>query len=232
MRNAIPVLGLLVLLAAAPAQAIVSFGVYGGIDVNGQDAEDIERFEFEGSTESVSLTREEISAPIMGGIYVLVDATPFIDVEVGVEASFTKYDVSYTHYDGVTVLQDYPAEEGYFGRIGATVSGKLNMLSLPTMKGYVGAGLGYHLIAPLLSGELLEDQIVNEGLSGNEIAADEVVDRAGAFGGHLLAGAKFKIPVLPFSLRAEGRYYFVGENDFGDDTNNFLSATVGLGIGF
>ncbi len=217
-------------LTASPASAIFAIGVHGGMDLNKQDAHSlIDVVRSDGDTE-VTLDREAIDAPLMGGLHILFDITPIIDVEFGVEGSFSKYNVNYSYTQG-GILQDSDSDEAYFGRASAYVSGKMNLVNLPLVKAYGGAGVGYHFVAPLVSTPLLEDFIVVQGLSGDDITVDKIIESGTTAGFHLLGGIRAKPPLFPFALTLEGRYFMISENDYGDDTNNFLTVALGLEFG-
>ena len=119
-----------------------------------------------------------------------------------------------------------------FGRVSIYASGKMNLINLPLMKGYGGAGLGYHIISPLMSQELLKKKVVDEGQTGGALDPSEVLSKEGSVGAHLLAGLRFKPAFLPLGLSVEARYYFLPENDYGDETNRFASVVFGLDLGF
>ncbi len=217
-------------LTAAPAFAIFAIGVHAGMDMNDQDLQTLADVVLSDDDTRISLDREKIDAPLMGGLHILFDITPIIDVEFGFEASLSKYDVVYSYSEG-GVLQETISDEGYFGRASAYVSGKFNLVNLPLVKAYGGAGLGYHFMAPLVSKPLLEDFLVVQGLSGDDISIDEIIESGTTMGFHLLGGVRAKPPVFPFALTLEGRYFMLSENDYGDDTNSFLAVALGLEFG-
>lgn len=225
MRRILLVSALIALLAS-PAEAVVSFGIHGGFDLNGQDlytiTEDI------GDGETVSIDREEIKAPLMGGIHLRFGMVPIVDLELGVEGALRKYHVFYEQVD-VTDIFD---EDVYLGRISVYASGKVNIINMPLVKGYGGAGLGYHVMAPLLSRELLEYWIEDQDTDLDELEVEDIIEREGKIGAHILGGIRVKPAMLPIALSLEGRYYFLPENDYGDDTNRFFSVVFGLDLGF
>ena len=233
MRRILILTVALLVSAASPALAFVSFGVHGGFDLNAEDAHPIADAELSDNT-WVAIERDEITAPLMGGVHLTFGAFPVVDLEIGLEASLRKYHVSYQHLntDNIEVLETID-DDAYFARITGYVSGKLNVISLPLFKGYAGAGLGYHVIAPLISRDLLEKLIVEEGADSNEdLDPAEILAKEGTMGAHLLAGIRFKPSFLPLALSVEGRYYMLPENDYGDETNRFLTLVFGLDIGF
>ncbi len=230
MRRILTLSAILTLLAATPALAVVSFGVHGGFDLNGEDPHTLAEAELEDLT-TVSIERDEITAPLMGGLHFRIDAFPVVDLEIGVEASFRKYHVSYAHFEGLDELESFD-DDAYFGRISGYLSAKVNLLKLPMVKGYAGGGAGYHVIAPLISRELLEHLIIEEEAAEGDLDPAEILGKEGAMGGHLLAGVSFKPSFVPLTLSFEGRYYMLQENDYGDETNRFLAISFGLDLGF
>jgi hypothetical protein len=40
-------------------------------------------------------------------------------------------------------------------------------------------------------------------------------------GYHIVTGARIKFPVLPIAFNVDYKWTWTGENDYGDDTNNF-----------
>ncbi len=99
-----------VCLIVSPAAAIMGIGIHGGVDNITIDSFD-ESFTLDDNT-SVSLLREEISSPVMFGANFGIDALPFIDLELSVDACIQKYNITYVT-PGRT-----QAEEATFGRVG------------------------------------------------------------------------------------------------------------------
>ena len=215
-------------LGATPAFAIFTIGIHGGMDFNDQDANTLNEVLSDGIT-TLTLESEEIDAPLMAGAHVMFDIMPMIDVEVGLDVSFAKYSVIYSTAGGPEVVSF--DEEAYFGRASAYVSGKYNLVKMPVFKAYGGAGLGYHFVAPLASKSLIDELIVEEGLTGDELSPEEIVDFETTLGFHLLGGLRVKPPIFPFGLTLEGRYFMTAENDYEDDTNNFFTLSLGLEFG-
>lgn len=222
---------LLVTLLAGPAAALVRFGVHAGVDLNGQDAKTLARQDINDGPDTFSIEREEISAPLLGGVHFFVGALPYVDFELGVEASLSQYHVVYSHWpDGVVEdVANAFDEDIWFGRISVYLSAKYNLLDLPAVQGYVGGGAGYHVMGPLLSRDLVEEETAG---GDYDLDAADILGRSGAAGFHGLAGLRLKPGPLPFAVSAEGRYFVLQENDYGDDTNQFLALTLGLEFGF
>ena len=233
MRRILTLSVLLLLISTSPAWAIFSFGVHGGFDMNAEDAHTLADAELSDNT-WVAIERDEITAPLMGGGHLRFGALPIVDLEFGFEASVRKYHVSYQHLDtnNIDILETID-DDAYFGRITGYVSAKINVINLPLITGYAGGGLGYHVMAPLISRELLEKLIIEDGVSGeDDLDPAEILAKEGTLGTHLLAGLSFKPAFLPLALSVEGRYNMLPENDYGDETNRFISLVFGLDIGF
>ncbi len=233
MRRILSLSVLLLLISTSPAWAIFSFGVHGGFDMNAEDAHTLADAELSDDT-WVAIERDEITAPLMGGIHMRFGAMPIVDLEIGLEASVRKYHVSYQHLedDNVTIIESID-DDAYFGRISGYASAKINVINLPLIKGYGGAGLGYHVMAPLISQELLEKLIIEDGVEGeDDLDPAEILAKEGTIGVHLLAGFSFKPAFLPLALSVEGRYTMLPENDYGDETNRFMSIVFGIDLGF
>ncbi|MBN2170824.1 MAG: hypothetical protein JW819_05855 [Candidatus Krumholzibacteriota bacterium] len=222
---------LLVTLMAGPASALVRFGIHAGMDLNSQDAETLARQEINNGPDTFSIEREEIKAPLLAGVHFFFAALPYVDLELGVEGSLRKYHVVYNHWldDVAADVADVFDEDVYFGRVSVYLSAKYNLLDLPTIQGYLGGGLGYHVMGPLLSKGLIEEETAG---GDYDLDAGEILAKSGVMGFHGLAGVRFKPGPAPFAITAEGRYFFLEENDYGDDTDQFIALTLGLEFGF
>jgi len=221
-------------LPALPAAAQFSVGLHAGFDLNAQDAEIFAAAELADGT-WVSLEREEIESPLLGGLHLRFSAAPLIDIEIGVEGSLREYAVAYEHRateTGTAFPGERFAEEAQFARLSVYGSGKLNLVDLPLMKVYAGAGAGYHLITPLLSLPLLEAKIVDKAQGGAALGPADILAREGVWGGHILAGLRVKPNFLPLALGLEGRYHALTQNDYGDETHRFGSVVFALELGF
>lgn len=148
---------------------------------------------------------------------------------------------------------------GYFGirntpyaKFHVDASVKKKLLALPPviniLKLYGGAGLSMHFATPVLSSKLVEEVLADQNLSYEELASMEdtdalykkVVERIvdglsqPSFGAHLLAGAEFKLPVIPAGLYVDGKLMFpLGSLDPDADLDGIgflLNAGVSLSI--
>jgi len=219
-------LGIAALLAfaASPALAIVQTGFHLGIDRNGHETYEREFGSDLGDDEVVTIFSHDIKDPILAGVHLFVDILPFIDLEAGIESSFAKY--KYEYQAAGLALRD---QEVTYGRIALYGSGKFHFISLPMFRLYVGGGAGYHLITPLFGEELVREELESGG--DYDLDLGDILSRRSHFGLHVLGGVRLQPVFLPFALSLEGRYFMLPENEFGDETNKFLSFTLGLDFG-
>lgn len=212
------------LLGSTPAMAVFGFGVHGGVDnitVNSFD----EVFSLDDGT-AVTLKREEISSPIMFGGQFVLDALPFIDLELSADASFKKYNVTY-----ITTVKTVE-EEATFGRIGLYATVKKNLVSFPpvvnTFSVYAGVGAGIHLMTPVVGRKLIQKELKN---AADALKPDDITDRLTRVGGNVLLGIRLKPPVLPYALNADAKYTFMGAGDY-DEPKSFLSIYLSVSMQF
>jgi hypothetical protein len=232
----------LVFILSAGMAGATGFGVHIGYDMNTQDNYRLDGGDLFGDfgDELVNLTRGDIEKGLMGGIHFSFSMIPMIDLEFGLEGSFAKYDMNYSYLDpaeGADPITVFDDELG-LARAGAYVAAKYNVISLPLLKGYVGGGVGYHVMTPLLGEDFLKEQLNPEATLDDveydidiEDAVEEIMEQAG-MGIHLAVGVKGKPAFIPLSVSIEYRYYMLPENDYADETNKFGSLVVGLDIGF
>jgi hypothetical protein len=214
----------ILLLSPAPAHAIFGIGIHGGIDNYTIDGFD-EGFSLSDGT-SVSLTREEISDPMMIGASFLVDVLPVIDLELSADVAMQDYKIT---YQTPLETKDYDAT---FGRVGVYATVRKDIISFPpvisTFKVYGGAGLGLHLISPVIGKNLIKDELKTVG---EKLDTDELTKNLTNVGGHVLLGAQFSPPMIPFMIAANAKYTLVGEGDY-EEPSNFLSIYLTLGMKF
>ncbi|MFC1650804.1 hypothetical protein ACFL2X_04475 [Candidatus Latescibacterota bacterium] len=212
------------LMNPAPAHAIFGIGIHGGIDNYTIDGFD-ESFSLDDGT-GVSLTREEISSPIMFGCNFLVDVIPIIDLELSADVAMQDYKIT---YDTPLETKDYDAT---FGRVGVYATVRKNIISFPpvisTFSLYGGAGVGLHLMSPVIGKNLIKDELKTVG---EKLDTDELTKNLTNIGGHILLGAQFSPPVIPFMISANAKYTLVGEGDY-EEPGNFLSMYLTLGMKF
>ena len=228
MKKTAALLSLIILacLATDPALAVLQLGFHVGMDRNARDESSIEPFtgpDLSG-TETVSLRSGKITDPFLVGASLRFGALPFLDFEAGLEGSFASYKYGYQYGSAPSA-----EEEILFGRLSAYGNVKMSMLSLPMFKVYVGGGMGYHLMTPLISRSLVEKRL--EGADDYELDIRSILDREGALGFHALGGLRIKPAFIPLAVKLEARYHMLPKNSFGDDTNRFLAIVLGLELG-
>ena len=214
----------ILLMNPTPAFAIFGIGIHGGVDNFTVDSFD-EKFKL-GDGNEVSLIREEISSPVMFGCNFIFDALPIIDLELSTDACFQEYKLTYT-----TPLktEDYDAT---FGRIGIYGTVRKNLISFPpvisTFSVYTGAGVGLHLISPVVGKKLIQKELKTVAAP---LKPDDITDKLTRAGGHILLGAQFKPPLIPLMISANARYTIIGKGDY-EEPGSFLSMYVILGLKF
>lgn len=211
-------------LLSAPAHAIFGFGIHGGKDFTSISEGSYDRTSFEAAGtrlgitganwanwNSVTLTRQEISNPWLVGVHAYVDAIPYIDMEVSVDAALSQYRVDYRSTLNPLVNE---SKDAYFGRLGAFATVRRDIVKfppqLPIAALYFGGGLNYNFMAPVAGPDLIVNAYGanNPTLSSPDI--ESLVEREGTFGWHGLVGFRIKPPVVPIALRLEGKYTSTG----------------------
>jgi len=221
-----------VLLSQAPVWAVFGIGVHGGIDMLTIDQQDLITFNLIDSS-NVALTREEISNPYHFGVHVFLDMipAPFIDeLDLSLDFSSKKYRYEFTNPAYSLTESQIQPEEVNYGRVGVEVSIRHYLAKFPamleTVRLYVGVGFGMQMISPLVSRDLVYDNLFN---STNPLNLEEqdVINKSSRASFVGLVGFRIKPPLIPLSVRAEGRYHAMGEWDY-EQPGNFFSISLGL----
>jgi len=235
MKNtALRLLLAILTLSLLPVAALAGMGVHFGWDMNSQDAYDLERIQIDPDFgDDVAITAEKINKSLLAGIHFSFGMLPLVDLEFGFEGSFSQYRLIYENFPEGTGEIETPIDEDVpFARVGFYATGKYNVIKMPTVKGYVGAGLNYNIVTPMLTKTFVEMETSN---GDYDLDADDVIEILGDQGGvgmHLAFGVRGKPAALPVAIYGEGRLYFLPENDYGDETNQFFTIVFGLDIGF
>ncbi|MFP4164750.1 MAG: hypothetical protein ACLFQB_12915 [Chitinispirillaceae bacterium] len=164
--------------------------------------------------------------------------------------SYASTPMTIDHFD----LGYWGVENTPYAKFHLDASVKKKLLAFPPMvnilKLYGGAGLSMHFATPVLSSKLVEEVLADQNITYDELAGMEpgdtdalyqkVVERIidglsrPSFGAHLLAGAKFKLPVIPAGLYMDGKIMFpLGSLDPDADLKGIgflLNAGVSLSI--
>lgn len=191
------------------------YAILGGIGLHlSQDSFTIDQESF--NYESISITRDAIDSPIGGGAFVYLTVIPFIDFEAGVSLTGAEYSYVFNGEDG-------PAMG--IAKLGWYLSAQRPVFKFPTIRMYVGGGINGSTHTKIVSYETLVDGgIDTDKLNDLEYLEDKlgVTNTAG----HVELGARFKPPIIPFSLNATARYYIIKDVVPGED--GYLSLSMGV----
>ncbi|MBT4485557.1 MAG: hypothetical protein HOC71_17960 [Candidatus Latescibacteria bacterium] len=223
-RSLVCLTAAILLLSGTPALALFGFGIHGGIDNITVESFD-SSFKL-GDGNMVSLKRDEISSPVMFGCNFLFDALPIIDFEVSADACLQDYSLSYT-----TPLKTEQLD-ATFGRVGLYGTVRKNLISFPPLMNvlslYTGAGVGLHLITPVVGKNLIQEELKT---MGEPLKPDDIAGKLTRVGGHILLGAQFKPILIPLMVKADAKYTLLGDGDY-EEPGSFLSVYVSLGMKF
>ena len=197
------------------------YAILGGVGINGVTdritfPEKIYTSEIEGIYE---VTRDAIDSPVGGGGFIYITIIPFIDFEVS--GNFTL--APYKYSSKILVIDDVEELELLFGKLTLNISAQYPFFKIPTIRSYLGVGVNQSYYTKIPTVETMT------GLNLGKLDDIEYLkEQFGAenFGYHLEFGARFKPPVIPFSLNANARYNFV--KDFLPDTESYLTISLGL----
>lgn len=181
---------------------------------------------------SVMLHRGELAGLTQVGLKTWLDL-PLIPVEFEAAAnvSFGSYE-SYAYLmDGVDTLRKVPtsidipldlagAGEGKtpYTSLALDVSVRYPFLSLPPLsplkplKIYAGAGASWIYATRVVSKDDLKELFptIPTGAVTESVLKDELKDNIyeSTFGGHLLLGTQFKLPIIPLAIFVDGKWHF------------------------
>ena len=228
-RIAFVVLSLL-FVAPGSALAVFGFGAHGGLDMYSVDA-DSAVFTL-GYGAEASLVREEIGQPIAFGGHFYVDLLPVVDLEISVDVAVQKYHITYQRKTLLGILDDEKSEDATFGRIGVYATIRRDLVTFPpithTVALYAGAGVGLHLITPVMCEAFLVDNIKSPE---DQLDVEDIIEKATRMGGHVLAGVRIKPPMIPIALGVEAKYTMMSEGDY-EEPNVFPTVYGKLSLDF
>jgi len=182
----------------------------------------------------VQLERDGFDGAIGGGLFLYVDAIPFIDLEANIETAFNEYSFQFKN-----ALSDLPPVDFGWARISIylTVRRKLFGLSIPLLGGvklHAGGGYNMHSSTPLadldmvktLLGGDLSASFVDSDLESKliEFLKDNKID---ANGFHFQVGTQFKLLALNLFLN----YRVTIAEDVVPGEKSFSSLWLGLAFG-
>ena len=194
------------------------YAILGGIGLN--LAQDSFTLDQESIAESPvgSMIRTEMSEPIGFGGFAYLTIIPLVDFEVGANLTVAAYEYSYTN----NITSDNETIELGLGKLTWHISAQRPLLKLPMIRMYAGAGINGSTYTKIVSEKLVQnldsDCFNDEDCMKEELSGD-------ATGMHLEAGARFKPPILPFSLNINARYNLV--KDIAPNKDGFLTISVG-----
>ena len=141
---------------------------------------------------------------------------PFIDFEVGYNATFATYDFGYPEI----------AEQQFaIGKATWYASAQYPFFSPPTMRFYVGAGANGTDWAEPITYETLEIlDAAGQEFDDVDAILEAVAKKSSGY--HLELGARFKPPLFPMSFNGNARY--IMDKDFHSDIDSYLMVSVGL----
>ncbi len=184
-----------------------------------------------------TVTTGEFSNPMQFGVYLYIDAIPFIDIEVDAQATWSEYTFDFSNTfggpDGTTV----GPYDSYWGGVSTyiTLRKKLIGFGIPLLGGakiHAGGGYNMHSFGPLANLKLVEDLMGDLSAEPEfnekklvEFVKDNKVDINGF---HVQAGLQFKLLMLDSFLIY--RQTFGGFEDV-IDAKSFGSINLRLGFG-
>jgi len=184
------------------------------------------------------------------GFKAWVDILPFIDIEGTFNIQFASYNASLWAGDDEIPLEielggtPFAKATPKFIAMNADISvTKPFSIPLFPIRPYVGAGLTIYWNTFILNNEFVEGVLERSGSDVSESNAKEVADALAknvvdaakekglnkSVGFHLLAGARFKLPIIPIAAYANVKVYLGGDYDSDIDAGH---VAFELGGGF
>lgn len=228
-RLAAPLIALSLLIPTQRAEALFGVGVK-----YVQDTFSVG--EWSDGTTFYSLTGSGFEGAQLGGVFVYIDAIPFIDLEASVELSGAPYDLEFqnqitslptTKFGWTRVSQYYTARKQVFG------------LGLPILGGggiHVGGGINKHQTSKLADLDMMSSLIGDLATGGEGVKLEKEIENfvkdkdnwIEGSGLHVQAGLQMK--VLTFS--AFVNYRITMAENVVPDAKSFSSLWAGLAFGF
>ncbi len=199
------------------------FGLHGGKDLYSISSMD-KGFQLADLTEA-RVEREGFSNPWLAGVDLEFDMLLGFKIEASAEAAYRSYKVIYTRNDPQLtdplhkLVSEYDVQ---FIRAGLTGSAKINLLPLPVVQVYAGAGAGLHLTAPLVSDKFIMGTLMDKAA---ELDPSKDVKVKSRLGGHLLVGVNVHPPMFPLRFALEGKYFFLPSGDY-EEPSKFANVVL------
>lgn len=164
----------------------------------------------------------------------------------GIDGKTIERDIE-LEFDGVPFGKTTPKFVAMNGDLSITIP----MTSLPIIRPYIGGGITYYLSTPIMSAKFINgfmEKLADEDLQN--ALRDGTMDEAQAkklanefssklqddglntnIGGHVIAGVRAKLPIIPIAAYVNGKYYFGIDYDDEVDASPFvLEAGVGFAL--
>jgi len=196
------------------------YAILGGVGINlVNDSFTLEGQTFDGPGDIASIERTEIGAPIGIGAFGYLTIIPFVDFEASAHLTGSPYDYSYQDLSGNDVKKTLP-----FGKFSWSLSVQKPIFKIPLIaKAYIGAGINSASFTKIVTPQNLAS-LDPEQLHDINYINDNLSTKSTGF--HLELGARFKAPIIPFSISTNARYNFI--EDVVPGENGYLTISTGM----
>ena len=187
-------------------------------------------------TELITLKNGAFDNSFNFGAYLYVDAIPFIDLEVDINASFNGYDIDFENAFGPmpTIPFGWLSTNTYF-----TARKEIVGFSIPLLaatKVHAGGGINTHMTTPIANVDMVTELLGGDLLNADPSALDQnledyltnEVNYLESTGIHVQAGLQFKILMLDSFLN----YRFTIAKDVVPGSKGFGALNLRGGLGF
>ena len=185
------------------------------------------------SKDGADLTTSEFARPVSGGVYLYIDAMPFIDFEADLSLSAKKYSFEFLNQEGTIGPYDFVWADF---SIYLTARKKIIGLGIPLLakaKLFYGGGYNMHTATPLMDLNLMESALGGDlkadplNLSENDLIEFLKDNKVSSNGFHIQLGLQFKVLVLDTFLF----YRHTFAKDIVPDQDHFGSLNLRMGLG-
>ena len=195
------------------------YAIIGGVGVNVvNDSFTLEGRTFDGPGDIGSIERTEIGAPIGVGAFAYLTIVPFVDFEASAHVTGSPYDYTYQDLSGNNEKMTLP-----FGKFSWSLSVQKPVLKIPTIRMYIGGGVNKASFTKIVTPQNMES-LDPEQLNDIEYINDNLSTSSSGF--HIELGARFKPPIIPFSINTNARYNFIDGVIPGE--NGYLTISAGM----
>ena len=223
-----------IILAVLPfniASALVGFGLQVG-----QGMFSVEESFPNTDSELITLKNGDFDNPINVGVYLYVDAIPFIDLEVDFNLSFDKYNIDFENAFGPmpTIPFGWLSTNTYFTARKEIIGFSIPLLAATRV--HAGGGLNTHMTTPIASVDMVTELLGGNLLNADPSALDENLEDyltnkdnyLESTGIHVQAGLQFKILMLDSFLN----YRYTIAKDVVPGAKGFGALNLRVGLGF